>query len=313
MAVKYAAIDSGKFATKAVTLKPDRTERLLVFRTKMEETSRADAQGASFLVEYDGKRYILGEQAEVGSSRSSKAELLHKVAVHTALARLVESGDEVVAAVGCPLQVFENAEAREQYKRYLFPRGQVDIKVNGTAKHFTVRNVLVLAEGSGIIYLEEARYAGRMAGVVDIGGLNINCCVYNRGVPVLSSLFTDDLGSNVLVGGLRKELSMKYGEDLPLFQMEGILADGFLRDNMSPTGEFAGSRELIRAYKQEHVGKIIRQLQENGWNLRTMELVFVGGASELLRKEIAERFPAAKLYEDAALLNVRGFLKALTE
>ena len=106
---------------------------------------------------------------------------------------------------------------------------------------------------------------------------------------------------------------MKYGEDLPLFQMEEILGDGFLRDNMSPTGEFEGSRELIGAYKREHVGKIIRQLQENGWNLRTMELVFVGGACELLRKEIKERFPAAKLYEDAALLNVRGFLKALTE
>ena len=44
-----------------------------------------------------------------------------------------------------------------------------------------------------------------------------------------------------------------------------------------------------------------------------MELVFVGGASELLRKEITERFPVAKLYEDVALLNVRGFLKALTE
>ena len=150
MAIKYVAIDSGKFATKAVTLKPGRTEKLLVFRTKMEETNRASAQGTSSLVEYEGKKYILGEQAEVGSSKSSKAELLHKVAVYT-------------------------------------------------------------------------------------------------------------------------------------------------------------------AYKREHVRKIIRQLQENRWNLRTMELVFVGGASELLRKEITERFPAAKLYEDAALLNVRGFLKALTE
>lgn len=311
MAIKYVAIDSGKFATKAVTLKSDRTEKLLVFRTKMEETNRASVQGASFLVEYEEKKYILGEQVEVASFRSSKAELIHKVAVYTALTRLVESGDEVVAAVGCPLQVFENAETKEQYRRYLFPKGQIDIKVNGTTKHFTVKNVL--AENSGIIYLDEARYADRMVGVVDIGGLNINCCVYNRGVPVLSSLFTDDLGSNVLVSGLRKELSMKYSEDLPLFQMEEILGDGFLRDNMSPTGEFEGSRELIRTYKREHVGKIIRQLQENGWNLRTMELVFVGGASELLRKEITERFPAAKLYEDAAQLNVRGFLKALTE
>ena len=199
MAIKYVARDSGKFATKAVTLKPDRTERLLVFRTKMEETNRASAQGTSFLVEYEGKKYILGEQAEVASSKSSKAELIHKVAVYTALARLVESGDEVVAAVGCPLQVFENAETKEQYKRYLFPKGQIDIKVNGTTKHFTVKNTLVLAESSGIIYLEEAKYEDRMVGVVDIGGLNINCCVYNRGVPVLSSLFTDDLGSNVLV------------------------------------------------------------------------------------------------------------------
>lgn len=173
MAIKYVAIDSGKFATKAVTLKPDRTEKLLVFRTKMEETNRTSAQGQSFLVEYEGKRYILGEQAEVGSSKSSKAELLHKLAAYTALARLVESGDDVVAAVGCPLQVFENAETKEQYRRYLFPKGQIDIKVNGTTKHFTVKNVLVLAESSGIIYLEEARYADRMVGVVDIGGLNI--------------------------------------------------------------------------------------------------------------------------------------------
>lgn len=114
------------------------------------------------------------------------------------------------------------------------------------------------------------------------------------------------------MSGLRKELSMKYGEDLPMFQMDEILGDGFLRDNMSPTGEFEGSRELIRTYKREHMGKIIHRLQENGWNLRIMELVFVGGASELLRKEITEHFPAAKLYEDVALLNVRGFLKALT-
>lgn len=121
------------------------------------------------------EKCILGEQAEVASSKSSKAELHHKVAAYTALARLVESGDEVVAAVGCPQQVFENAETKEQYKRYLFPKCRIDIKVNGTTKHFTVKNVLVLAESSGIIYLEEARYADRMVGVVDIGGLNINC------------------------------------------------------------------------------------------------------------------------------------------
>ena len=62
MAIKYVAIDSGKFATKAVTLKSDRTEKLLVFRTKMEETNRASVQGTSFLVEYEEKSIFLGNR-----------------------------------------------------------------------------------------------------------------------------------------------------------------------------------------------------------------------------------------------------------
>ena len=85
MAKKFLAIDPGKHSTKAKVLKPDKQEKFLTFRTKMEETNREFSQGDSFITCYEGKRYLIGEQAEVGSSKTSKAELIHKIATYTAI------------------------------------------------------------------------------------------------------------------------------------------------------------------------------------------------------------------------------------
>ena len=70
---KFIAVDTGKFATKAVTLRGDGSERFITFRTKSEETMRTEAQGKSYIVEYKGKRYLVGEQAEVSSAKLTKA------------------------------------------------------------------------------------------------------------------------------------------------------------------------------------------------------------------------------------------------
>jgi len=77
----YITIDSGKYATKALLRKPDGTDKSLVFRTKIEETIKNEAQGNSYIVTYNGKRYLLGEQAGASSTsaKSSKAEELHKI------------------------------------------------------------------------------------------------------------------------------------------------------------------------------------------------------------------------------------------
>ena len=55
---KFIAVDTGKFATKAVTLRGDGSERFITFRTKSEETQRSEAQGKSYIVEYKGKWYL---------------------------------------------------------------------------------------------------------------------------------------------------------------------------------------------------------------------------------------------------------------
>lgn len=310
---RIIAVDPGKFATKAATNRTDGVERFLTFRTKMEETLRTEAQGKSYVVQYEGKRYLLGEQAEVASAKSTKAEEIHRIATYTALHQLANGEDSIVVGVGCPLSIYENAATKEAYKEFLFPSRQIEIKVNGTTKRLNILRAIIFPESSGIIYLDKNRYENTSVGIVDIGGLNVNCCVYNKTVPVLSTLFTENLGSNVLTQNLKNALSTKYGEDIPQWMMDDILRDGYVVDNMTSTGIREGSKEFIADFKKKHIQSIIKKCEANGWNLRLTKLVFTGGTSELLREEIKEVIPGATICEEAEKTNVRGFLKALTE
>lgn len=309
---RFIAVDTGKFATKAVTLRGEGSERFITFRTKSEETMRTEAQGKSYIVEYKGKRYLVGEQAEVSSAKLTKAEDIHRISTYTAIHQLANGDDTVVVAIGCPLSVFENPESKEDYKKYMFPDRQIEIKVNETTKKLTILSVIVFPESSGIIYLDR-KYESMSAGIIDIGGLNVNACVYNKTMPIISTLFTENLGSNVLAQNLKNALATKYGEDIPQWMMEDILRDGYVVDNMSSSGIREGSKEFIADFKRKHIESIIKKCEANGWNLRLTRLVFTGGTSELLRNEILQVIPGAIICEEPEKVNVRGFLKAITE
>ena len=309
---KFIAVDTGKFATKAVTLRGDGSERFITFRTKSEETMRTEAQGKSYIVEYKGRRYLVGEQAEVSSAKLTKAEDIHRISAYTAIHQLSSGDDTVVVAIGCPLSVFENPESKEAYKKYMFPDRQIEIKVNETTKKLTILSVIVFPESSGNIYLDR-KYESMSAGIIDIGGLNVNACVYNKTMPIISTLFTENLGSNVLAQNLKNALATKYGEDIPQWMMEDILRDGYVVDNMSSSGIREGSKEFIADFKKKHIESIIKKCEANGWNLRLTRLVFTGGTSELLREEILQVIPGAIICEEPEKVNVRGFLKAITE
>ncbi len=310
--MKFISIDAGKHSTKSLTYRADGSEVFHTFRTKMEETQREAAEGNSFIVQYLGKRYLVGSQAETGSSKTTKAEELHKIATYTALHQMADSGEKVVLVTGCPLAIYENAQQKNAYRDYLFPNREIDITVNSMTKHLCIQSVVILPESSGIVYLEPEKYGKGAVGVIDFGGLNVNCCVYENGVPVLSTLFTDNLGGNVFIQNLRNTLVKQYGEDIPMWQMDSIVGNGYMVDNFSPDGIWQGSKELIAEQKKEHIRRIINKCASNGWNLRTTKLVFIGGSSAMFYKEIKECLPGADIPEEPEKVNVRGFQRMIT-
>ena len=207
------------------------------------------------------------------------------------------------------MSVYLNANACKEFMHFIFPEGEtVTITVNGTTKRFVIGKVVVLPESSGVLFTDMTKFLGKTVGIIDIGGLNANCTVMKNMSPVLSATFTTNLGSNVMTEDLEKKLNTEFSVQIKGYQMDQILKDGFIKKDPE------ASAKLIHDYKLEHVKKILNEARAKGWDFDTMNVVFVGGTSLGLKKEILEVFPyidESNITQNAAFANAEGFLRFL--
>lgn len=301
------AVDSGKYATKAVTRTPGKKElKKIMFRTKMDETEEdVSNDRKSCVVIYDDHKYMIGESAETMDYEKNKAKDLHKISVYTAIAQLITRNSEhVVLAIGCPLSIFENVDERKKYADYFMGEKDIEISINQQRSNFTIDKVIVCPESCGIIYNHNKEYKDRIIGVIDIGGLNTNCCVYNHLSPIRSTMFTTNLGANILANNLKQEINSEFPEaNIQDWQMSSVIRDGFIKSHKEE------SEKLISKFFEKHVISILNECKRKGWDLNNIDLVFVGGGSKLMSRDIKKHTPKETVISpEAEWDNVLGFL-----
>jgi hypothetical protein len=310
-AQKKIVVDSGKFATKAIHLTETGETERLTFRTKMSETEESMTSASeTFAVEMDGQRYLLGKLANESDWETSKANDLHRLAIYTAIHNFVDDGDDVVLAVGCPLSVYTKRKHREEYEDYIKGEKDTSIIVNGVKKTFNIVEVHALPETSGYLFKNVKKYKDKMFAIIDIGGLNANCCQYNGNDIIHDSDITLVLGMNTLYNTIRNELNKEFSANITLFQVEQFMnldkSERYIRKDK------ANSNKLIEKLTVEHVRKIHTSLKQNGWDTENMEFIFVGGGSLVLEEEIREVFGEyVTISESAVWDNAEGFAKLL--
>jgi len=306
---RIVAVDSGKYDTKAVLKGVESDDKKLSedkkikFRTKMDITEEPKASdGRSCVVDYHGKKFLIGDGAETVDYDKSKAKNIHKMATYTAVAKLVEDEDEVILAIGCPLSIWTNVEERDEYKKYMNDEGPIEINLNGKLKKFTIKTIVVCPESSGIIFKNPNKYKDKLVAVIDIGGLNTNCCIYDRLIPVKSTCFTTSLGANVLRNELKQHLNSVFKDaNLQDIQMEHVIKEGFIKSNKEE------SKKIIGNFLQKHIVKVVEEAKKKGWDVINLDFVFVGGGSKLLEAEIKTIIPDAEVSESAEWDNAEGF------
>ena len=313
-------IDTGKYATKCI-LKRSReyneTDKELKFISRMDnsDTDFGLLNQNTYMVDFNGKKYRVGEAANYDSFVESKAEEIHKICLYTAIGLMTDNDDTVVVGIGCPLSIFVNKEERRRYRQYMMGDKDITITINGKKHHFIIENIIVLPESSGVIYLYLEKYKERTVGVIDLGGLNTNCGVYKNITPVLTTLFTTRLGGKIMRKQLLDLLNERLGLEVPLqdYQMDEVLKDGYVRNRRDCAKEEL-SKEIIHDYKYQHIRKIYDECIKHNWNLDSMDLIFIGGTSLYLINEIKEIFGVKEdsFFEDADMLNAKGFLRALS-
>lgn len=304
MSKKIVAVDSGKYATKA-KLKGDGNEadRRIAFRTKMDPTQEDKASdGYSCVFEYEGKRYLIGREAETANYETSKAKDIHKYSTYAAIAQLVNDGDSVQLAIGCPLSVYFNVDERKAYRKFMVETGDINVILDGKSKTFNISDAFVCAEGSGILWKNPGKYKNSLVGIIDIGGLNSNFCIYDKLAPVKSSYGTTNLGANIMRNELRQKLNSAFKDvNIQEWQIEDILSKGFIKSNKEE------SAVIISEFLQAHILKILEECKKKGWDINNIDLIFVGGGSKLFESEIKKLIPDAEISEDAEWDNVDGF------
>lgn len=308
--------DFGKYETEVLgrNIKGSAEEvKLVRFRTKMYniEDGFIEVEGNSHLVEMEGKQFIIGEQGQEKSNNTSKTSELHKLACYTAITQFIEpgtKGNEIYMVLACPLSVLTIKEAKEEYKKFLQGNGLIQINVDNKAYEFEIKEIMIKAEGSGILYLEPERFINKTVGLIDLGGLNMGWSLYNNKVCKKEDRFIEECGTDRLLDITREQLSIyKKGNLINKEIAEKALEEG----GMKKSGKLdEGSKPYIEKAKKLYLNEVQKHIEGHKFSIDDLdEIIFVGGTSQHIKNEIDNSINHSYVPEKSQLSTVEGLYK----
>lgn len=295
-------VDPGKHTTKALNKKGD----LVYFRTKLSDnTQEYEVRGNSYDVEFENYRYIVGEQAEEQSFDVSKTNMLHKLVTYVAISRLVENNSSINLVINCPVSIYKYKPKRDEYKNYIYNNGAFDITIDGADFHYEIEDVLVLPEDYGVVYKHPLLFKDKRVALVGLGGLNMNFMIIDNLIPEISTMFTVDHGGNELETNITNELNsllalnISHKEAPYIIENRGIKIRGRIdRD----------STQVVEGAIIDFIDTVIQEIKKNGHNPDILDIVFVGGTSEIIQSQIENTIEHALVAKEAQWAAVEGSL-----
>lgn len=288
------SIDAGKHTTKAI-LGTAGEKRVFSVRAKLEEQGVIiNKDGRTFAIEYEGKKYVLGEGAQITDYETCKTKICHKLSTYLSVAMLTGNDGNYDIVTGCPISQFRNKELRSEYAEFIKNRN-VQIRINSNGHRFGISTVMVLPESIGVVMENVPEFIDGLVGVVDIGGLNTNAAIYEKLKPLPATIFTVNEGGEILNAKIRRALNTalmtNYQDyEIPYLRLEGKI------------------KPIVEEVLNAQMEIILAQCKQYNWNLKAIPLVFTGGGSQILEKQI-KQLDNAKISRNPVWDNVQGFLK----
>lgn len=287
--MKLALNDSGKYQNKGFG------DKEVIFRTMVTEIDKYNSY-YEVVVELDGKFYAIGE-GSIDTSVSKKAEI-HRVCTLYAITQMfnnLEYGEDVYLVMGSPIQTFENADHKQEFIDFMKGDfgGVIEIKVNNKPFVFNLKDVLVLPESCGVVQVHRDKFKDKLVGVIDWGGLQVNCMIYDNGKPIKSTGFTRQLGGYALEQEIVNKLNSK-GYNYQEYELKYAI------DNPKEH-----EKEIVEFIAQKYLNEILQECQKMKWNINNLDLFFTGGTSARFSRYIIEN--GYEVSQTAMTDNVTGF------
>lgn len=316
------SIDSGKAYTKGVIRNEDGIIDKVLFHTKVAEVSggmgvEVLSQSDSYLVEYDGKTYLIGDMLSEDRSNYdfTKQTNDHLICIYLAITKLLGKSKQSHAlakidlAVNIPLSLYKNEIKKKEFEEFLRNDGKtIGIAVNQVPYSFSINSILLLPEAMGPIYKNMNEYRGNRVLVIDVGSLNTSILEFNRLVPQFDRMVVSTLGINILRSTLAESLSSHYGITISDDDTEQVLREKYLYLYGEKQKE---SHIIIETVITDHVMRIFNYAKSRKITFANTNVILCGGGAILLKEYLLNEFPSAKIVPDAQFANVLSFHQVL--
>ena len=308
------AVDTGMAHTKYCVIKNGQFEAES-FATITEEINGTDENSDGIRIEMGGRYYVVGangvyEQTE----RDTKLEDKHYLATYTAIAKSLEKLEvlpnqlyRIALSINIPVTEFKNKNIKDQYvQKYL--NKQVHLTLNEThVFSFVIAEVTPFFESQGYLLRNLDKYADtpdqiKQVYVVDLGGRSDSHAYFRSLKPQSDYCVT---GRRSVISML-ENIAMELGGFYTAKDVEDIA-----RGRLTPKPE--NFDEVFDKYARAYMQQIKNHLIIKQVNLKMTDLVFTGGGSGLLAKQIHEFFATTAkslaISNDGQFDNCKGALK----
>lgn len=323
---RFIAVDAGKGSTKVAYYTQNyKTAKAVLFRTKVSEGDlRDDAlEQGTVLMEYNGVTYKIGNGAtREATQETSKQDEIHRLCAIAAVALCCSSKekDTVHAAIGMPVNEWENVGKRMDFKDYIFPNGEIHVRMKVAPdapildKVFTIDSTHVYPETQGALFIGDDISLEKV-GVIDLGHKNNNCTIWEQAELLHKYSVTGNLGGGKLSANIARVLTKEFtfcDEDTVMHLLAGSKDQRYLHTNSNNEAIKKRSKEIIEDELLKHVKDIRRECDLAEWPVDYMELYFIGGTSLLLADQIMEVFgKGIYIPHRPEFANCLGFLRVM--
>ena len=251
----------------------------------------------SIQIEYQGNSYTIGENNNnsLYDTNVNKIESLNfKLCLYTAIAKAMKDNVEDVKIVtGLPASYYSSQ--KDALIKELKDKTVV-MAINGQPRKFTITDVLVFPQSSGVLLLNPEKLNGDVC-VVDIGGFTVDVSFFVN--KKLKKLDTVELGMNVFAKELMNEIKSKYGVAYDVLRADDILDSKEIVVN----NRGINIEELINTVLKRHANVIENRLMGMK-EYNTSKHIFIGGGSLRLA-----RYLDSEIDKDTIYTNSKAFYK----
>lgn len=278
----------------------------LMFKNKVDEGRLIDTnltgRNNTYNVEYNGKKYIVGDYAEQPSSRmEGKNSEKHLLACLTGLSTCIDSGTNIKLVIGESLNVYFNKDHKDGIRQRFV--GEHKIKVNGQIYDYNIKDIHILPESVGHKLLKHQNYKNnKVSYTIDMGSSTVNFGYYEGLIPIESKSEAYPLGMHNLISNIRKSFSRNGGPlNCTQQQIKEYIENGCKNSKL---------QNIIEIEINKQFDKLESLLEGDGIKIHDLdEVEFCGGLTLTLKKYIDARYKNAIIVDNALWTNVEGFFK----